>query len=96
MELEETGGSTTRLRVVSSGRETVTLGDSPREVEALEWEELAELKSRFTENWAEETEDLEARGASELGWLEAQKLGLVVLGQLKGENRGSLNQKSKE
>ena len=89
-ELEETGGSTTRLKVVSSGRETVTLGGCSREAEALEWEELAELKSWSTENQVEETEGLEARGASELGRLETWELGLVVLGQLKGANKGSL------
>jgi hypothetical protein len=36
MELEETGGSTTRLKVVSSGRETVTIGGRSEEAEALE------------------------------------------------------------
>jgi len=89
-ELEETGGSTTRLRVVSSGRETVTLGGCSREAEALEWKESAEFNSWSTENWVEETEGLEAGGASELGRLETRGLGLVVLGQLKGANEGSL------
>jgi hypothetical protein len=89
-ELEETGGSTTRLRVVSSGRETVALGGCSRETEALEWKESAEFNSRSTENRVEETEGLEARGASELGRLEIRELGLVVLGQLKGANKGSL------
>jgi len=89
-ELEETGGSTTRLRVVSSGRETVTLGGCSREAEALEWKESAEFNSWSTENWVEETEGLEAGGASELGRLEARELGLAVLGQLTGANRGSL------
>ncbi len=90
VELEETGGSTTKLRVVSSGRETVALGDCSREAEALEWKESAEFNSRFTENRVEETEGLEARGASELGRLEIRELGLVALGQLKGVNKGSL------
>jgi len=35
-ELEETGGSTTRLRVVSSRRETVTLGGCSEEAEVPE------------------------------------------------------------
>ncbi len=89
-ELEETGDSTTRLKVVSSGRETVTLGGCSREAEALGWKESAELNSWSTENRVEETEGLEARGASRLGRLETRELGLAVLGQLKGVNRGSL------
>ena len=90
MELEETGGSTTRLRVVSSGRETVALGGCSREAEALEWKESAEFNSRSTEKRVEETEGLEARGASGLGRLEIRELRLAVLGQLKGANKGSL------
>jgi hypothetical protein len=36
MELEETGGSTTRLKVVSSGRETVTIGGRSEVAKVLE------------------------------------------------------------
>ncbi len=75
---------------MSSGRETVTLGGCSREAEALEWKESAEVNSWSTENWVEETKGLEARGASELGRLETRELGLAVLGQLKGANKGSL------
>ena len=89
-ELEETGGSTTRLKVVSSGRETVTLGGRSEAAKVLEWEESAEFSSWSTENRVEETEGLEARGASGLERLEIRELGLVVLGQLKGVNKGSL------
>jgi hypothetical protein len=89
-ELEETGGSTTKLRVVSSGRETVALGGCSREAEALEWKESAEFNSRSTEKRVEETEGLEARGASGLGRLEIRELRLAVLGQLKGANKDSL------
>jgi hypothetical protein len=89
-EPEATRGSTTRLRVVSSGREVVTLGNWSVEAEALDRGESTAFRSWSTENWVEEIEDLEAREISELGWLEAQELGLVVLGQLKGAKRGSL------
>jgi len=89
-ELEGTGGSTTRLKVVSSERETVTLGGRSEVAEILEWEESAEFNIWSTENRVEETEGLEARGASELEQLEIRELGLVVLGQLKGVNKGSL------
>jgi hypothetical protein len=89
-ELEETGGSTTRLKVVSSGRETVTLGGRSEVAKVLEWEESAEFSNWSTENRVEETEGLEAWGASGLGRLEIRELGLVVLGQLKGANKGSL------
>jgi hypothetical protein len=89
-ELEETGGSTTRLKVVSSGRETVTLGGRSEVAKVLEWEDSAEFNSWSTEKRVEETEGPEARGASELGRLENRELGLVVLGQLKGANKGSL------
>ena len=84
-ELEETGGSTTRLRVVSSGRETVTLGGCSEEAKVPD-----EFNSWSTENRVEETEGLEARGASGLRRVEIRELGLVVLGQLKGVNKGSL------
>jgi hypothetical protein len=89
-ELEETGGSTTRLKVVSSGRETVTLGGRSEVAKVLEWKESAEFNSWSTENRVEETEGLEARGASGLGQLEIRELELAVLGQLKGANKGSL------
>jgi len=89
-ELEETGGSTTRLRVVSSRRETVTLGGCSEEAEVPEWKESAEFNSWSTENRVEENEGLEARGASGSRRVEIRELGLVVLGQLKGVNKGSL------
>jgi hypothetical protein len=75
---------------VSSGRETVTIGGRSEVAKVLEWEDSAEFNSWSTEKRVEETEGPEARGASELGRLENRELGLVVLGQLKGANKGSL------